>query len=91
MDSVVLWIIIVLALLGLIPGLIARSKGGSFVKWWIYGAALFPIALPHSLGLTFKSFGNIGLSKTCGYCRIQVPLKAAHCPKCGYEFPDLTP
>jgi hypothetical protein len=87
-DSVILWIIIVAALIGLVPALIARTKGGNFIKWWIYGAVIFPIALPHSLGLNFRNFG---LSKSCGYCRIQVPLKAAHCPKCGYEFPDLTP
>lgn len=41
--------VIIIALIGLLPALIARSKGRSFVLWWIYGAAIFIIALPHSL------------------------------------------
>ncbi len=36
-------------LLGLIPAAIAQSKGRSFVAWWLYGALLFIVALPHSL------------------------------------------
>jgi hypothetical protein len=35
--------------IGVIPGFIAQSKGRSFVAWWLYGAALFIVALPHSL------------------------------------------
>ena len=35
--------------LGLIPGMIAQSKGCSFVLWWFYGIMIFIIALPHSL------------------------------------------
>jgi cytochrome c-type biogenesis protein len=40
---------LVLTLLGLIPALIARSKGRNFFDWWVFGAGLFPIALPVSL------------------------------------------
>jgi hypothetical protein len=36
-------------LIGLIPAAIASSKGKSFIGWWFYGAALFVVALPHSL------------------------------------------
>lgn len=42
-------ILIIAVLIGLIPAAIARSKGRSFILWWIYGAALFIVALPHSL------------------------------------------
>ena len=35
--------------IGVIPGFIAQSKGRSFVAWWVYGSALFVVALPHSL------------------------------------------
>ena len=35
--------------IGLMPAAIAQSKGKSFVAWWLYGAALFIVALPHSL------------------------------------------
>jgi cytochrome c-type biogenesis protein len=40
---------LVLTVLGLIPALIARNKGRNFFDWWIFGAGLFPIALPVSL------------------------------------------
>lgn len=39
-------IVIALVLLGLIPAFIARNKGRSFLEWWLFGAGLFPIALP---------------------------------------------
>lgn len=43
-------IVFVLAgLLGLIPAFIARDKGRDFGTWWIYGALLFVVALPHAL------------------------------------------
>jgi hypothetical protein len=35
--------------IGVIPGFIAQSKGRSFIGWWLYGAALFVVSLPHSL------------------------------------------
>ena len=41
--------VILVLLLGLIPAVIAHRKGESFVVWWIYGAALFIVALPHAL------------------------------------------
>jgi len=42
-------ILVIVLIIGSIPGAIAQSKGRSFVGWWLYGAALFIIALPHSL------------------------------------------
>lgn len=42
-------ILIAAALIGLIPAFIAQKKGHSFGLWWLYGAALFIIALPHAL------------------------------------------
>jgi cytochrome c-type biogenesis protein len=35
----------VLAILGLIPAFIARSRGRSFLDWWFFGMSLFPLAL----------------------------------------------
>ena len=46
------WILVVLiglAILGLIPAYIASKKRRSFVDWWFFGTALFPIALPMAL------------------------------------------
>jgi hypothetical protein len=40
-EPTVEFILIVALLLGVIPGMIAHSKGHSFIAWWMYGAALF--------------------------------------------------
>lgn len=42
-------VFIIALLIGLIPAFIAQGKGRSFVLWWIYGALIFIVALPHSL------------------------------------------
>jgi hypothetical protein len=41
-------ILIFAALLGLIPAYVAQKKGRSFGLWWLYGALLFIVALPHA-------------------------------------------
>jgi hypothetical protein len=43
-----LWIVLaiaVAAVLGLVPALIARGKGRSFVSWWLFGALTWIIAM----------------------------------------------
>lgn len=40
--------------LGCIPGAIAQKKGHSFVVWWLFGAAIFVVALPISIMLKEK-------------------------------------
>lgn len=37
------------ALLGLLPAFIAHNKGHRFGPWWVYGALLFIVALPHAI------------------------------------------
>jgi hypothetical protein len=41
--------LVIAILIGLLPGYLAQKKGRSFVPWWIYGALLFIVALPHAL------------------------------------------
>lgn len=41
--------IVFAAILGVIPGMIAQRKGRCFVDWWLYGTALFAVALVHSV------------------------------------------
>jgi hypothetical protein len=41
--------IVLAAILGILPGMIAQRKGRCFVDWWLYGVALFAVALVHSL------------------------------------------
>jgi uncharacterized membrane protein YeiB len=47
-------VFIIAILIGLMPAYIAteKQKGLSFVGWWIYGAMIFIVALPHSLLLS---------------------------------------
>ncbi|MET0605850.1 MAG: hypothetical protein ABWZ80_05300 [Beijerinckiaceae bacterium] len=42
-------IVFSLALVGLLPAYIASRKGENFALWWIYGAILIFVALPHAL------------------------------------------
>ena len=63
--------VFVLAILaGLIPAAVAQRKGQSFVTWWIYGALIFIVALPHSLLLKKDSQELEGqmLSEGMGKC-----------------------
>lgn len=47
----ILRLIIAMLLVGWIPAMIASSKNRNFFGWWIYGGALFIIALIHALML----------------------------------------
>lgn len=52
LGRLLLILFVALVLLGLIPAFIAYRKGRSFGTWWIFGATLFPVALPMALLLT---------------------------------------
>lgn len=52
LGRVILIGLVGLSVLGLLPAYLAFRKGRSFFTWWIFGATLFPIALPMAMLLS---------------------------------------
>jgi hypothetical protein len=83
-------IFVVAILLGLIPAIIAQQKGRSFIVFWIYGALVFIIALPHAflMNPTAKALGNNTLAqsfKKCIYCAQIIKTEFNVCQYCGQD------
>lgn len=84
--------IAIAVLIGLLPAYIARSKGRSFGLWWLYGAMIFIVALPHALlmkkddkSLEQEQLRSGGMKK-CPHCAELVKTEATVCRFCNREF-----
>lgn len=78
------------SLLGIIPAAIAKEKGRKFWKWWLYGTALFVVALAHSIMIKPK----IDYSKDgwlCSKCNEWRRKEAIMCPYCKQDRPQYIP
>jgi hypothetical protein len=82
-------ILIPAGIIGLIPAFIAKSKGRSFVLWWIYGAGLFIVAIIHSIVIkpNEQALLNEGLKK-CPFCAEMIKPDAKVCRYCGRDLPE---
>jgi predicted membrane channel-forming protein YqfA (hemolysin III family) len=83
-------ILIIAVLIGLIPAAIAQGKGKSFLLWWIYGAAIFIVALPHAIFMRAddRAIENQQLSsgmKKCPSCAELIKQDAKVCKHCGRD------
>jgi hypothetical protein len=84
--------IVIVVLIGLLPAAIAAGKGRSFVAWWIYGMAIFIVALPHALMLKRDQRAldrralKGGQMIKCPHCAELVKREAQVCRYCNREL-----
>jgi hypothetical protein len=86
--------LVIVVLIGLIPAAVAQSKGHSFVLWWLFGAALFIVALPCALMLksdasAIEAKAIAEGSRKCPYCAELVKAEASVCRYCQRELPPF--
>jgi len=78
-------------LVGIVPALIANRKGRSFIKWWIYGALVFIVALIHAL-VVKPDIESINRKKAkegfrkCPFCAEWIRNEAKVCRYCNREI-----
>lgn len=73
---------VLLFTIALIPAALAKSKGRSFILWYIYGVLFWIIAMIHSLLISADSAKGM---VECPYCAELIKKDAKVCKHCGRE------
>ena len=80
---------------GVIPALIARSKGRNFIFWWLYGTVASPVAFVHAILISPKTAAardkalRSGALKRCPHCAEVITQEAEMCRHCGRVVPAV--
>lgn len=86
--------LVVLVVLGIVTGMVARSKGYEFWPWFFYGALIFIVAIVHIIlkpplrrSVEQRRIAEEGLLK-CPFCAELVKREARICRYCQRDLPE---
>lgn len=71
-------------MLGIIPAVVATYRGGNFLPWYLFGVALFIVALPLAF---MRERTPVDGQRSCPACLTVVPSAASVCRACRSPLP----